>query len=289
MKVLINRFFLGIKSVVEYVRVKATFCFITKKAYFKRKEVDVIVSGTTFPARINHFENCLKSLLLQTVRPKKIIIYLSRDEFPLGVSAKLEIFKKFNVEFHFVEGNARSYKKLIYAMRAYPKNSIITVDDDVYYPSTWLEKMYDTHVEFSEDIIFYRGHLINFNSDGLPIDYNKMLYLSTSGLTENVRFLPTGVCGILYPPDSLYRDYDALDKIKKLAPTADDIWFKAMGVLHKRRFRRVNPYNVLYPPVLGSQRFSLKKVNVSDGTSRNDQQLKNTFDEYQLWEEMHEK
>lgn len=286
MKILINRIVLGIRSVFEYIRVMFCFNALKTSSYFNKNMCNVILSGTTFPARVKHFESCLKSVLLQTVRPEKIVIYLSRDEFPCGLPKNLEPYEKYNVEFIFVDGNARSYKKLIYSIEAFPHHAIITIDDDVYYPSKWLSELITVHNAYPEDVVFYRGHLIEMEKGNKAVNYEKIVYSNTDGIRVNIRFLPTGVCGILYPPGSLFSDYNSLEKINRLAPTADDIWFKAMAMLKNRQFRRVNSYNVLYPPVLGSQKFSLKKINVSSGTSRNDEQLKNTFDEYDLWERM---
>lgn len=288
MNILINRIKLGLGSVIDFFRVSLYFSLLTEEKYLSKKKINVIISGTTYPARVKYFESCLKSLLLQSVRPAEFIIYLSQDEFPQGVPSRLAMYQRFGVKFEMVAGNVRSYKKLLYAVQAFPERAIITVDDDVYYPENWLEKMTDVHNRHPDDVLFYRGHLISFDDNQRVNSYKKMLYAGSAGETENIRFLPTGVCGILYPAGALHSDFNDLEKIFRLAPSADDIWFKAMATLNNRRFRRIYPYNVLYPPVLGSQKFSLTKINVSDGESENDRQLSNTFNEYALWKKMHD-
>ena len=42
----------------------------------------------------------------------------------------------------------------------------------------------------------------------------------------------TGVGGVLYPPNCLYKDILNEELFMKLAPKADDVWFWAMAVLN---------------------------------------------------------
>ena len=46
----------------------------------KRRDDSIIVSMTTFPARIGYVHLAIKSLLNQTVSPRKIILWLAKDQ-----------------------------------------------------------------------------------------------------------------------------------------------------------------------------------------------------------------
>ncbi|MFG0875489.1 hypothetical protein ACF8QD_17700 [Aeromonas media] len=277
----INKVFLGLRSVFCSLNVMLKFRTI-KVMEQLNKDSDYIVSITTFPPRIKHVELTIKSILLQSVKPAKIILYLSDSQFRYEILPNsLKRLEKYGLTIKFVKGDIRSYKKLFYAKAEYPLMHIITADDDVCYPIDWLEKIIDTARKYPDDIIFYRGHLM-VDESGIILPYKEMLNKKTDGIKTSLFFLPTGVCGILYPPGSMHSDWSDINKIGKLAPTADDIWFKAMTLLENKKCTRVYDYNVLFPPVLGSQKFSLKKINVDSEGFNNDKQIDMVFTHYGL-------
>src|SRR5690606_32307945 len=51
----------------------------------------------------------------------------------------------------------RSHKKYFYAMQEYKKSIIITVDDDFIYPLNLIEKLYQNHIRYPNNIIANRA------------------------------------------------------------------------------------------------------------------------------------
>ena len=103
-----------------------------KKIITSFREEKLIVSLTTYPQRISDIDVVLYSLLIQTIKPDKIILWLSEEEFPNKLNdVPLHIlrFLDFGVEIEFCD-NIRSYKKLVYALNKYPNDLIVTADDD---------------------------------------------------------------------------------------------------------------------------------------------------------------
>lgn len=278
---LLNKINLGIRSLYYSFMTLIKFNLLHKKKQLD-PDSNLIVSLTTFPPRINHVILTLKSILNQSVKPARIMLYLSEEQFVYNSLPKsLKNLQEYGVTIEFVKGDIKSYKKLLYAKSQFPNQSIITADDDVCYPVNWLENMLNTSLKHPNDIIFYRGHII-FDNYGHILTYKKMLKNDTTGLRTSADFMPTGVCGILYPPNSMHKDWSNLDLISRLAPSADDIWFKAMTLLMGKKCTRVYNHNVLFPPVLGSQKFALKKINVDSEENNNDKQLKLVFEYYGL-------
>ena len=71
-----------------------------------------------------------------------------------------------------------------------------------------------------------------------------------------------GAGGILYPPKSLNPIVTDVELFLKLAPKADDLWFKAMSLIDGVQvFQSKNPPKRLIP-LIGTQKISLKKENV---------------------------
>ncbi|PSV46992.1 hypothetical protein [Photobacterium sp. GB-36] len=240
----------------------------------------VIVSLTCFPARIDQVYYTIESLFFQRSKVNyDIRLYLSNDEFKNNeIPNSLKRLKKRGLKIFFVDDNLKSYKKLVYAY-GLENIPVITVDDDIFYPSYWINTIYDGHQNKPCDIIYLRGREIIFNGDDLKLYHE---YPQAKGFEESYLTIPTGVSGILYPPNSLFDDWDNKDKFMTLAPSADDLWFKIMSLKKGTKCFLANNISIHFPPVLGTQSVSLRKLNVKNKLSPNDVQLRNLLKYYDL-------
>ncbi len=113
----------------------------------------VLVSLTSFPARLPYLHHTLYSLLTQDYKDFHIALFLSSSEIaPSKLPLILKIFKKLGLlSIHFVEENLRAYKKLFYALQAYPEHIIITIDDDQIYAPNTIQKLGLLSIHFVEE------------------------------------------------------------------------------------------------------------------------------------------
>jgi hypothetical protein len=91
---------------------------------------------------------------------------------------------------------------------------------------------------------------------------------------------PTGTCGALYPPGALSDEVFDLATMRRLCPTADDTWFKAMALLRGTMARKVHPDSRAFPHIPGSEVRMLWTVN----QGHNDAQIAAVFGHYGLSE-----
>ena len=72
------------------------------------------------------------------------------------VEKKLKDMEDDIFEIRLVPGDIRSHKKYLYAIMEFPEDTIITVDDDVYYNSQMIEILVNTSIKYpnSPDDIF---------------------------------------------------------------------------------------------------------------------------------------
>ena len=192
----------------------------------------IIVSLTSFPERINEIHFALYSLLNQSFKPEKVILWLAEEQFPKreeDIPQKVLNLKENGLEIEWCE-NIKSYKKLIPALKKYPEKSIVTADDDLFYERDWLEKLVKTHQIYPNYVIANRSHVIKF-SNGQIAPYKKWKKSVNSPKPSYLNFLTSGG-GVLFPPNSLYKDVLNEGLFLSLAPNADDIWFWAMTVLN---------------------------------------------------------
>ena len=192
---------------------------------------ELIVSLTSFPERMYELHYTLYSLLTQSVKPQKVILWLAKEQFPNGekdIPSKVLKLQNNGLSIKWTH-NIYSYKKLIPALKEYSNSTIVTADDDIFYDRDWLEKLLETHEKYPNCIICHRGHIAKLNKDGLA-PYRKWKKKAKCKVPSFLN-LSTGAGGVLYPANSLYKDVLDETLFTQLAPKGDDLWFWAMAVL----------------------------------------------------------
>ncbi len=250
----------------------------------KERRVPLIVSLTSFPGRIELVPETIRTLLTQTVKPDKIILWLTEEEFP-GKEADLPETLKELVGYGLTIGwcrNMRSYNKLIYTLEAYPDAVIVTVDDDILYHPDLIRRLYDAYRKDGRDSKFIYCHRITkITMEGGTIG------LSVGGydVYDHPSYLNmlTGVGGVLYPPHVLDEDVTRNDLFRSLIPTNDDVWFWLMAVKAGTRVKVLKRRITMLPLVPGSQKESLISVNrvdQGDGENLTVKQMRAVLDHY---------
>ena len=206
----------------------------------EKREPEIILSLTSYPARIYDIHYCIYSLLIQSLKPNKIILWLGKEQFPnreKDIPKNLLEFTKYGLTIKYTK-DIKSYKKLIPALNEYPNALIVTADDDIFYSQDWLDKLYNCWKNNKDCVVCHRAHRVGIENKKL-IPYNKWEHTIISDKPEFDVFF-TGAGGVLYPPNSFYKDIDNEELFMKLAPNADDIWFWAMAVLNDKKIKIVD-------------------------------------------------
>jgi len=230
----------------------------------------IIVSITSFPSRINRIWLVIETLLHQSKKPDKIILWLSLEQFPSlkSLPENLLSLQKRGLEIQLKEDNLRSHKKYYYAIKDYPDDIIITVDDDVFYHTELIENLVNLYHKFPTCVC------CNYCSEIEVVNKEIEPYLSWKNyyIPENPGFklFPIGIGGILYPPGSLHPLVIDSTVFKSICLNADDIWLNCMTKLAENLVVKTN-YNSFYLPVINYKNSSLTSVNVNEGY--NDKQL----------------
>ena len=111
---------------------------------------EIFVSMTSWKKRINYACDAVRRMKNQTYRPKKIILTLSEDEFPLKEKELPEnlLKERDNVfEIRWCKENTKTFKKLLPLFYIHPDYWLLTVDDDVDYPKNFIETMVQSAVD----------------------------------------------------------------------------------------------------------------------------------------------
>ena len=240
----------------------------------------VIVSLTTFSKRIDSVHLVIESIARQSIKPDEIILVLDEEEFNneyLPQYIKDQINRGLKIRYTH---NTKSYKKLIPTIFEYPEDLVITIDDDLIYPTTLIEKLLYYHKLYPEAIICHQGREIKFFKDGKITTYTEWPYV-TSEMKPSKHIIAVGYGGVLYPPNSLKKEMLDERLFTRFAPNADDLWFKAASVLNNTKvmctgFLGENESDFIH---LDSRMIdSLSSENVIG--KKNDIQMQSIADEY---------
>lgn len=215
----------------------------------------VIVSLTTYPGRIGQVWKTISSLLNQTLKPKKVILWLAREQFPdMQLPESVQRLTKRGLEICYCE-DLKSHKKYFEAMKQYPEVIIVTADDDILYPENHLEKLWRTHLEFPTDVICQWSHRITFDEHGEFMPYNDW----PDNKREKASFatLAVGCGGILYPPGALNQEAFQKEELQKCALATDDLWLKCMELLEGIKTVNCNDTILMYFNVLSTRKSGL--------------------------------
>lgn len=188
----------------------------------------VIVSLTSFPKRLPTLHLVIECLFRQTVKPDKIVLYLTQSQVPNveSLPSSLLDLPSRGLEIRLCPDEIRSHTKYFYAMQQFPEDIVITVDDDLFYRTDLLESLLKNHeahphaviANWTKEIIQGKTKYNEWPDNHLPQVPH-----------ENKRQLILGVGGVLYPPHSLDKEMFDVEKIINLSLTADDVWLTAMA------------------------------------------------------------
>lgn len=204
----------------------------------KRRHPRIIVSMTSYPARINTVHLAIRSLLAQKVLPDKVVLWLCKSDFPnreADLPQTLRDVLWHDVEIRWVDEDLKPHKKYFWALQEFKDDYVITTDDDLLYRNTMIGDLMATHAAHPKAIAAVRTHLIMFQDDGTRTPYEQWIYEAPHyhhalvGI-PSMRMFATNGAGTLYPPHIMPAETFDMDEIRKTCLTADDLWLKIMQV-----------------------------------------------------------
>jgi len=244
-----------------------------------------IVSLTSFPARIGKVWIVIDSLMRQTVRPSKICLYLSDEEFPNGrtnLPQRLLDYERLGLEICFRPYNLMPHVKYFYALQEYPSYDVVSVDDDCYYFPDMIERLVSLHASHPCCICSNSVQVICYRSDGTPLPYKEWLcpmYPVEPSLTN----VALGCSGVYYPA-GIFKNQTVFDMgaIRLLALRTDDLWLRIHETLEGIPVAS-GGYQFPRLSIRGTQKIALKHNNCSNEENNgNDVAWKKLYNHYKI-------
>lgn len=221
----------------------------------------LVVSLTSHAPRFGALELTLRSLLLQSLRPERVVLWLGYDDMPL-VPTEVRTLERAGLEIRACE-DFGPHTKYVHALREWPDARIAICDDDTYYRPDWLADL--VAEDRAGEIPCHRIHRVTLDEQGFPQPYRRWEHDCEARDASPLNF-PTGVGGALLRLDRFDDRVLDTDTARALCPTTDDLWLYAMARLAGTCFRLAGPYE---PLVVwrGSQDSALWRTNVVEGAN----------------------
>lgn len=237
---------------------------------YRERNVDsdtIIVSLTSFPARIKNVWMTCATLLNQNAENIHVVLWLSKEQFPEdfnSLPSKLLKMKEYGLDIRFVDDDLRPHKKYFYALNEFPNNDILTVDDDILYSTKLVPSLIECHHRHPNCVICNRGIIVKR-------DLYKNWKTNKRYDEERSDIMPTGVGGVLYPAHIFEGTpiHDA-EAIKQTCLNGDDLWLNFMTRLKGHNVVQTG-FRTGLVTILSSQDSALCNENV--GEDKNDKQI----------------
>lgn len=192
--------------------------------------MNIIVSLTSYPLRIEGVHLVIESLYNQTVHADEIILYLSLEEFPKAEENIPESLKRligrqgFHIE--WVKGNLKSHKKYYYVLQNYREDIVITVDDDMLYAESMISDLLASYRRYPCAISARKARLMLRQEQRLE-QYRKWeMNLDEYADMPRLDLCAIGSRGICYPPGVGKEHWFRTEEIVMTAEKQDDLWLK---------------------------------------------------------------
>lgn len=220
-----RRYIYGIRKRLKIAHIKVMSIKKMGIETSSKRNKRIIISLTSYHKRFSTLDSCIKTLLLQTMKPNKIILYIFEAEKKY-LPKKVLRLQKYGLEIKYVRDDLRPHKKYYYAMKEFPNDIIITTDDDCLYSKYLVEELYRTYNKFPQAVTAGRARKIRAEN-GDFLSYNTWC-LTEESFRPSLSLLATGVGGVLYPPHLLniskLLDVNEINKYISV----DDLWLKTV-------------------------------------------------------------
>lgn len=194
-----------------------------------------IVSLTSWRKRINTCGKTIYSIIKHCKFYEKIVLVLSTDEFPeleACLPDDLKIMLDANLfEILWVKDNLKCYKKILYTLKKYPQNPIVSADDDCLYNCDYVSRLYSSWQKNPSAIHSYRSVISNgirfqhgpaaiyppgcFGESGLGCLSEKIKELWHDDVYYGVLAKKLGIPVIHISPETPYKFHDTNDALSR--------------------------------------------------------------------------
>lgn len=229
----------------------------------KKKDKRIIVSLTSFSKRIGKVWIAIESILRQSHKPDMIILWLSKEEFPSKECLPKRLLKlqERGLIINLREGNLMSHKKYYYTLLEYPNDHLVTIDDDIIYPSDFIASLLKGHQQYPNTVISRFAFKLKYDKKGelLPYEFWSSVMINQPVSPSFDVFFGSGG-GTFFPAKILGEEAKNISLAMAKCKFADDVWLNTMCRLNGKKVAVVDSL-FSFLSIMNLDNFRLSSIN----------------------------
>lgn len=221
-----------------------------------------VVSLTSYSTRLRRVHITLESIAAGTLLPSRLILWVDEEPVLADLPAPLRRLQARGLEVKRCNNYGPHKKYFPYVQGERIGAPLVTADDDVLYPQTWLAGLQAAHESTPDQVVCYKAKRVGI-ADGVIQPYHG--WVTQLDKAPSLRNFAIGVSGVLYPAalqEVLRREGDAFVPV---TPKADDIWLHWHALRSGVRIRQISDIDEHFLSVPGTQDIALYNANLKQG------------------------
>lgn len=234
-----------------------------------------VVSLTTYDRRVHAVHLAIESIARGHTKPSRLILWLDDAALYANLPHPLLRLQRRGLEIRFCKnyGPHKKYYPYVESQKVFT-GPLVTADDDVIYPRSWLAGLQAAHKQFPNCVNCYRARVMALK-DGKIAPYREWPLCESAD--PSYRTVATGVSGVIYPSALLQDLRAAGTDFEARCPKADDLWLHVQALRSGLHIRQIQPEPIHFPMIPGTQVTSLWAENCAHDDG-NDRQLIVTYE-----------
>ena len=229
------------------------------------------VSITSHSLRVPMVYQAIESIARGSLKPGRIILWIGADVRLPDTLRRLEVR---GLEIRRTKDYGPHSKYFPYVLSEdIEEGPLVVADDDVIYPSLWLERLLCSYDRQSDAIHCYQARRARLNRHHFE-PYKNWSY-ATGKAYGGSNFITTSL-GAILPSNFLKKIKDYGQRFRMTAPTMDGVWLSYIAFCERFEVCPVDEEGIVFGVVPGSQSVKLYDTNIKQGEGQ--LQLSNTFD-----------
>ena len=226
-------------------------------------QVPVVVSLTSYGARVDTVAYAVESIAAGRVRPRRLILWLDDAARYQTRPAALRRLESRGLEI-LLTTDWGPHKKYFPALPIASAASLplVTADDDILYPRFWLTRLWAAAQRAPDIIHCYRAHVVLTDGDRIA-PYGA--WLRRRDTLASVANFATSGSGVYYPPAMVQALLSRGTDFTERAPRADDIWLNWVALRSGIPIRQLATMPRDFRSLPGTQVQALAQENVVGG------------------------
>lgn len=232
-----------------------------------------VVCLTTHGQRIKTVHLAIESIARGHMLPSRLILWIDDASLMQNLPAGVRRLQERGLEVRLCK-NYGSHKKYYPYLESLQDvhAPLVTADDDLLYPRSWLKRLHEEHVRFPNVVNCHRARVIQLN-EGCFIKYEQW-DLATSTHPSFLHVAGSGA-GAIYPIPLQQALKQGGTGFLQCCPKADDIWLHVQALRAGYMVRQIDKRQFRLCEIPGARRTGLCHDNVTSGG--NDRQIGLTY------------